>query len=100
MLYEMLSNLNCSTITSKTFFRHQKCYLQPAISLTWERQQRKLISELLEEKKGLVLGGDGRADSPGHSAKYGSYSIVDLNRNKVVDMKLVQVTRSVKLIHL
>ena len=39
----------------------------------------------------LVLGGDGRADSPGHSAKYGSYSVIDLKQSKVVDIKLVQV---------
>ena len=36
----------------------------------------------MEEKQGLILGVDGRADSPGHSAKYGSYSIIDLNKNK------------------
>ena len=62
----------------------------------WERQQRKLLSELMIEKKGLVLAGDGRADSPGHSAKYGSYSIIDINKNKLVDVKLVQVCNSCK----
>ena len=48
----------------------------------------------MEENKGLELGGDGKADSPGHSAKYGSYSVIELNENKVVDLKLVQVTTS------
>ena len=91
----MLRTLNCSTITGKTFFRHQKSHLQPTISLVWERQQRKLISELMEEKQGLILGGDGRADSPGHSAKYGSYSIIGLKKNKVVDLKLVQVIATI-----
>ena len=70
--------------------------MQPAIRLVWERQQRKLLSKLMIEKKGLVLAGDGRADSPGHSAKYGSYSIIDINKNKVVDVKLVQVCNSCK----
>lgn len=87
----IFKNLNCSAFTRKTFFRHQKNYLQPTINTVWERHQRKLISELMEEEKGLVLGGDGRADSPGHSAKYGSYSIIELNKNKVIDLKLVQV---------
>uniref|UniRef100_A0AAV2LZS8 Uncharacterized protein n=1 Tax=Knipowitschia caucasica TaxID=637954 RepID=A0AAV2LZS8_KNICA len=31
-----------------------------------------------------------RADSPGHSAKYGSYTMMDLKSNKVVDIQLVQ----------
>ena len=40
----------------------------------------------------MNLGGDGRADSPGHSAKYGSYSVLDCDSNKVLDMQRVQVS--------
>ena len=40
----------------------------------------------------MVAGGDGRCDSPGHSAKYGTYSIVDTVSSKVLDFSLVQVT--------
>ena len=39
----------------------------------------------------LALSGDGRADSPGHSAKYGSYTVMEMSCNKVLDFKLVQV---------
>ena len=39
-----------------------------------------------------MAGGDGRCDSPGHSAKYGTYSIVDTDTSKVIDFSLVQVT--------
>ncbi|CAM4733278.1 unnamed protein product [Leuciscus chuanchicus] len=31
-----------------------------------------------------------RADSPGHCAKYGSYSLMDLNTGKMIDVQLVQ----------
>ena len=40
----------------------------------------------------VIIGGDRRADSPGDSAKYGSYSIIDLETDKVVHIELVQVT--------
>ena len=40
----------------------------------------------------VVEGGDGRCDSPGHSAKYGTYSIVNTASSKVLDFSLVQVT--------
>ena len=33
-----------------------------------------------------VLGGDAKCDSPGYSAKFGSYSLKDLNTNKIVDV--------------
>lgn len=81
--------LNCHTISSNTFFRHQKQYLQPAISTTWKSQQLALLSTLKAQK--LVLSGDGRADSPGHSAKYGSYTVIEMSYNKVLDYRLVQV---------
>ena len=83
--------MNCATITRKTFFRHQKAFLQPAISYIWKEEQEAIINHLTVTKEALVLGGDGRADSPGHSAKYGSYSVIDLKQSKVVDIKLVQV---------
>ena len=39
----------------------------------------------------LILGGDGRTDTSGHSAKCGSYAMLDLNLMRVVDFQLVQV---------
>lgn len=83
--------LNCATITTKTFFRHQRQFLQPAIISTWERHQFSLLEGTKGQKKKLALSGDGRADSPGHSAKYGSYTVIEMSCNKVVDYKLVQV---------
>lgn len=83
--------LNCCTISAKSFFRHQTKYLQPAVHSVWKRQQEELFRRFRDKKKGLILAGDGRADSPGHSAKYGSYTIIELTCNKVIDFKLVQV---------
>ena len=81
--------LQCATITRKTFFSHQKEILQPAVHYTWEKHQKALFQEICG--RNLVLSGDGRADSPGHCAKYGSYSVVEMSCNKVLDFKLVQV---------
>ena len=39
----------------------------------------------------VILGGDGRCDSPGYCAKYGSYSCMDMDTNKILDIQLVQV---------
>ena len=86
----VFSSLNCATITRKTFFGTKRLfYSQP--STAFGKKQEALINQLQVKKQGLVLGGDGRADSPVHSAKYGSYSLVDVKQNKVVDLKLVQV---------
>ena len=87
----MFSVLNCPTISKKAFFRHQTHFLQPAITLVWREQQQSLMAKFKDSIKGLQLAGDGRADSPGHSAKYGTYSVIELSCNKVLDVKLVQV---------
>ena len=39
-----------------------------------------------------MTGGDGRCDSPGHSAKFGTYSILDTETSKVIEFSLVQAT--------
>ena len=86
----VFSTPNCATISYSTFFRHQSTYLIPSVSCVYLRHQKTLLNSL-KDKDGLVVAGDGRADSPGHSAKYGTYSVIELTINKVVDFQLVQV---------
>ena len=50
-----------------------------------------MLEDMKTQKKKLTIGGDGRADSPGHSAKYGTYSLLELSCNKIIDFHLVQV---------
>ena len=43
-----------------------------------------------------MISGDGRTDSPGHSAKHGSYGVIDLHTNKVLHIiELVQVNYTI-----
>lgn len=83
--------LKCAAISRSAFFRHQSDFLQPAINNVWRNHQRALLKVFKRGKKSLVVAGDGRADSPGHSAKYGCYTLVELTCNKVIDFQLVQV---------
>ena len=71
---------------------HVDKYIMPTVLHKWSTHQADLF-EGLKKKKTVSLGGDMRADSPGHNAKYGSYSVMDLNTNQIVDIKLVQVNR-------
>ena len=79
-MLRVLKILGCASISSRTYFEHQCCYLQPSISLVWNKHQGEIMKQLKCEKRGLVLGGDGRADSPGHSAKFGSYTLMELKK--------------------
>ena len=57
----------------------------------WKEQQSDMISVLQAFDEPLSLGDDGRSDSPGPSAKFGSYTLMDLENNAVLDVELVQV---------
>ncbi|KAF1382169.1 hypothetical protein PFLUV_G00161660 [Perca fluviatilis] len=88
-LKKMFEAMQLITRTYAAFRRHARTYLEPSIihSRT-ERQTQKL--KILSEANGVVLGGDMRADSPGHSAKYGSYTMMDVQTNEIADIQLVQ----------
>lgn len=76
-------------ISPQTYFRHQRQYLHAAISNVWKRHLSAIHHVLKGEK--LVLAGDGRNDSMGHCAKYGTYSLLDINVNQIVYTTTVQV---------
>lgn len=85
----VLEVLNCATISLPTYHIHQRRYLQPTVLNAWHKQQSDMISLLQAYGEPLSLGGDGRNDSPGHCAKYGSYTFMDLEH--ILDVELVQV---------
>ncbi|XP_035662758.1 uncharacterized protein LOC118406641 isoform X1 [Branchiostoma floridae] len=83
----MFRHLSCQCVSIRTFFRHQRLYLHSAIQNVWQAQQDGLLNSAVQP---LILGGDGRADSPGHSAKFGSYTLMDLRTSKILTIQLVQ----------
>ncbi|KAH9368126.1 hypothetical protein HPB48_007770 [Haemaphysalis longicornis] len=62
---------------------------QPRPFELWTANQQ----HLLEKAQGspVKLAGDGRADSPGFSAKYGTYSLLDVEKNKILHFEVMQV---------
>lgn len=86
MLFDQLKVLVPS---ARSILRLQNCHSVPAAIEVYTSQQADLF-ESLRDKSRVVLGGDGRCDSPGYSAKYCSYSLMDLESNKIIDVQLVQ----------
>ena len=89
------SHMKVPFISSSTFYKIQRSYLTPVVIEYW-RGWQDVYLEMLEGKE-VSVAGDGRCDSPGHCAKYCSYSIMDVENNKVLDTQIVQVQRSFSL---
>ena len=58
---------------------------------TWIETQTAILKQL-EKEKSVDVYGDGRSDSPGHSAKYGTYTLMDEKTNLIIEFSVVQVT--------
>lgn len=79
------------SISSTAFYRIQDMYLFPAVSNAWEQHQEAALAFVAGQP--LELSGDARCDSPGHSAKYCTYSLMDQRTNTILDFQLVQFLR-------
>ena len=90
---ESLSKLiNLKFIGKGTYFNIRERYIFPVVKSTWEQQQLEIFNDLKAREGGVALAGDGRCDSPGHCAKYCTYTLLDVESQKVVDFKVVSVS--------
>ena len=87
----LIGFIGLATISLSTYKDHNTFYVHPAIWHVWLKEQNSVIRSLKDTEGKLECGGDGRADSPGHCAKYGTYTLLETRLNKILVMDLVQV---------
>lgn len=92
-ILQYFQQANVQFITERCYNYIQSGYLIPSVLNVWKKHQTIMMTE--RQGKQVVIGGDGRCDSPGYCAKYCSYSCMDLESNKILDTQLVQVTSSI-----
>ncbi|XP_064649988.1 uncharacterized protein LOC135501681 [Lineus longissimus] len=87
-----MRNIGMMTIAMRTFNKIQTLYFVPAVFQGWQNHQQALLEDC--QGKELRLAGDARCCSPGHTAKFGSYSVMDMSTSKILDVQMVQVTET------
>ena len=87
------NNMNLQTICEDTYTRLRKTFVFPVVEKTWAKEQSAVLTDMKSREEEVVLCGDGRCDSPGHSAKYCTYTFLDVQSQKVVDFKVVSCTQ-------
>ena len=73
------------------YYSIQNSHLFLVVHHTWKAEKGKLIQQL-QQLASVDLCGDGRSDSPGHCAKYGTYTMMDETSSRIVEFNIVQVT--------
>ena len=87
---------NLLMITKSYFYRIQKVCLYPVVYSTFILLQEAVLAFLRD--KGLYLSGNGQWDSPGYSAKYCTYSIIDSVSDLILDYRLIQLSETESLV--
>ena len=65
--------------------------LLTVINSYWQTEQNRVFNSLKDRGEPVTLASDGCCDSPGHSVKYGTYTMLDVKSNKIADFKVVSV---------
>ncbi|KAH6921057.1 hypothetical protein HPB50_027950 [Hyalomma asiaticum] len=85
-----LNNSGIACFTERSYHRLQRKLLLPTVNKVWEEEKMKLLHNLASHGGTATVAGDSRADSPGYSAKYGVYSLLETNINRIINIQLVQ----------
>ena len=78
--------LGLDFISRQTFNRMQTHYIIPSITSFWEDIKGEVWKVLMNEQ--IILCGYGRNDSPGHSAKYCVYVLMEQFLDVIVDIEV------------
>ena len=87
---QFASFLKLNFFSHSTFYNIQNKFLFPLVDKAWT-EERSSVLEAIKREGPVNLIGDGRCDSPGHSAKYCTYTMMN-DGGKVAYFSLVQVT--------
>ena len=79
-----------------SYYNHQRHLLIPSIVIFWCAYQAEIFKTV--QGREVVLAGDARHDSMGHSAKFGTYTIFCCTVGLILHLVVVQVRLTMSLI--
>ena len=90
LLENVMVGLRMPYISSEGFFRNIRLHLYPVIAHKWVAMRTAIIQRLCAGGKKCDVAGDGHFDSPGWTAKFCTYSIMDIASGAIIDFFVSQ----------
>ena len=90
LLENVMAGLRIPYITHGGFYKNIKLNLYPVIVRKWNAMRTSIIQKLVSGGKSCDVAGDGHFDSPGWTAKYCTYSIMDIDTGAIIDFFIAQ----------
>jgi hypothetical protein len=84
--------MNIAICTRATMYNHPRMYVNQIIYNYWIRMQEGIVEKILRSGKPVNLTGDGQFDSPGFSARFLFYTMIDSTTKLVVDFYVAEKT--------
>lgn len=84
------SAIGLAFFSEKTFYDHITNYLSPVIQSTWYNMWKSQVADIRKDNHPVLqVCGDGKFDSPGHSAKFCIYSLMSIE-GQILDFVIFQ----------
>ena len=90
LLKAVSDSMRLGIVSAATYHQIQHKFVAPVVFSAWAGQQHVILQELCD-KTSVRLAGDSRCDSPGFSAKYSTYTLLDCDSGYVVCGRVVQL---------
>ncbi|OCT99048.1 hypothetical protein XELAEV_18004848mg [Xenopus laevis] len=91
---QMFKLLNLHHISQTTYYRYQNTFMFPVVNFHWEKEQNQLAQSFAG--RAVALSGDGQCDSPGFSAKYCIYTLMEQTTKKIINFCIEQIIPPLK----
>ena len=88
-ILQVFKNMGLLGYNEVTYYYHERHFLFLSIKLYWRAYQENILESL--KGKEVVLAGDKRHDSMGHSAKYWTYTIFCCTNGLIIHLVVFQV---------
>lgn len=89
---QMMDFCNIPFFSKATYHTYLNKFIYGGIDYCWLEEKDKIKQKL--QKNPVYLVGDGQCDSPGFSAKYCTYTVMEMESELILDFETVQVSQT------
>ena len=91
-VFRDMADILCLQIMKKSsFYDMQQKYIFGAVKKVYKTYGDGLLHQFIDKSAKWGGGGDGRCDSPGHNAKYSTYSIMEQDSSQILHSHVTSV---------
>ncbi|XP_034061805.1 uncharacterized protein LOC117539658 [Gymnodraco acuticeps] len=87
---EICQCLGLESLSTRHCYNIQRVYVLPEVTSVWNLHNEAVMAATGDQV--VTVSGDGRCDSPGHCATFGTYTMLDINSRLIIAQQTVKVT--------